>query len=354
MVFDGPERDEAGIATTAAKLKVAHTKLTPLEYLPKSWETMPPGKLLLTVPMQWLAAIPDGGDEAYREFLIRVSDGCKSGDEDWKMLRASLKVSKESAAWVDQHYEDTLVRLLGEAQACALVSLSEEPPCKVLKNNASDVVTNHNRKRKRGSQTIIANVTPLGLARMLSNQWYNDEDMNAYIWRLRAGYPDASLMSSQFYEKLRLGQIDSAQSIVQATCGDYNSTPIHFPLHLPSDHWTQASVTLSDGSGTCTDCYNTAAPLELPNGIKRLIPKMGLGNPSSAIQADHAHMPFQDDNHSCAPLALYSLHRRAGGLALAMKAKKASEVSADLRVIQAAVSAQLISSHVGGKLLSAL
>ena len=96
---------------------------------------------------------------------------------------------------MDQHYEDTLVRLLGEAQACALVSLSEEPPCKVPKNNASDVVTNHNRKRKRGSQTIIANVTPLGLARMLSNQWYNDEDMNAYIWRLRAGYPDASLMS---------------------------------------------------------------------------------------------------------------------------------------------------------------
>ena len=155
---------------------------------------MPPGKLLLTVPMQWLAAIPDRGDAAYREFLVRVSDSCKSGDEDWKMPRAPLKVSKESAAWVDQHYEGTLVRLLGEAQACALVSLSEEPPCKVQKNNASDVVTNHNRKQKRGSQTIIANVTPLGLARMLSNQWYNDEDMNAYIWRLRAGYPDASLM----------------------------------------------------------------------------------------------------------------------------------------------------------------
>ena len=107
-------------------------------------------------------------------------------------------------------------------------------------------------------------------------------------------------------------------------------------------------------SGTYTDCYNTAAPLEFPNGIKQPRPKMGLGNPSSAIQADHAHMPFQDDNHSCAPLALYSLHRKAGGLALAMEAKKASEVSADLRVIQAAVSAQLISSHVGGKLLSAL
>ena len=185
------------------------------------------------------------------------------------MLRASLKVSKESVAWVDQHYEDTLVRLLGQAQACALVSFSEEPPCKVLKNNASDVVANHNRKRKRGSQTIIANVTPFGLARMLSNQWYNDEDMNAYIWRLRAGYPDAPLMLPQFYEKLRLGQIDSAQSIVQATCGDHNSTPMHFPLHLPSGHWTQASVTLSDGSGTYTDCYNTAAPLELLNGIKR-------------------------------------------------------------------------------------
>jgi hypothetical protein len=198
---------------------------------------MPPGKLLLTVPMQWLAAIPDRGDAAYREFLIRVSDSCKSGDEDWKMLRESLKVSKESAAWMDQHYEGTLVRLLGEAQACALVSLSEEPPCKVLKNNTSDVVTNHNRKQKRGSQTIIANVTPLGLARMLSNQWYNDEDMNdAYIWRLRAGYPDASLMSSQFYENFKLGQIDSAQSIFQATCGDYTSTPIHFPLHLPSDY----------------------------------------------------------------------------------------------------------------------
>ena len=50
---------------------------------------------------------------------------------------------------------------------------------------------------------------------------------------------------------------------------------------------------------------------------------MGLGNPSSAIEADHAHMSFQDDKNSCAPLELYSLHRRAEGLALAMKAKKA-------------------------------
>ena len=108
-------------------------------------------------------------------------------------------------------------------------------------------------------QTIIANVTPLGLARMLSNQWYNDEDMNAYIWRLRAGYPDASLMSSQFYEKLRLGQIDSAQSMVQATCGDYIRLQFTFlcifPLLIgrkPVSHFqTAAAHTLTATTRLC-------------------------------------------------------------------------------------------------------
>lgn len=125
--------------------------------------------------------------------LDRVGVGTRAvgcdGDA-WKNLKRALAVAKGSRCFVDEHYDDVLVRQLGDTQAAQMVSFAEEPPGKMLVNAAerpSSSASGRSRSARAAAANFSTPVTPLMLSRMLSNEWYNDEDINATIWRLRFG-----------------------------------------------------------------------------------------------------------------------------------------------------------------------
>ena len=112
--------------------------------------------------------------------------------------------------WVEQSRDD-IVDVLGDSRAYQLLKQADEPPGKKLHDSAYGLSlgAGPSGKRKR-TGNFSAPVTPLMLPRMPSAEWLKDEDTNAAIWRIRAGFPNAALMSSFLGNFLLSGDIDKA------------------------------------------------------------------------------------------------------------------------------------------------
>ena len=116
------------------------------------------------------------------------------------MLETALRLGPQSAAWVDEHYEE-IVALLGRTNASQLVGFSEEPPNKLLFGNTAGVSLRAGNKRRR-SDKHLSPITPLPLSRMLSTELFAFRDMDTVLWRIRDSYNDAALAPSGMWKKL--------------------------------------------------------------------------------------------------------------------------------------------------------
>lgn len=86
-----PAQEEEGQRNAARRLADRTIRLA---LLPKSWETMPAAKLLITIPMQQLAAIAEEGEE-YDHFRRKIFEG---EGEDWVVLGTALRLGPQSTA----------------------------------------------------------------------------------------------------------------------------------------------------------------------------------------------------------------------------------------------------------------
>jgi hypothetical protein len=146
----------------------------------------------------------------------------------------------------------------------------------------------------------------------------------------------------------------------KATAGDV-SKPVPFVINPNNAHWTQATVEVLNGKASYTDCAVGGPPSALSAGLRELQKRMQESKsepPEVTITPDHASMPRQDfkvDTRSCGPLASFVMHRRAAGLPVAIHATTSTEISAHLRVLQAAAMvAGLMSARDTGQKLWAL
>ena len=188
---------------------------------------------------------------------------------------------------------------------------------------------------------------------MLSAEPLVDHDADAALWRIRESYSDAALASSGMWEQLQ--DPFEAKTDVEATVQTIDK-PIHFVLNLDDSNWAPASLNLAAGSGSYTDCSRSALPANFPSsvhGLRRKLFDKTKQLAATSIEPDHEHMPRQNDSESSAsgPLALYAMHRRAAGLPMSMKAKRASEVCARLRIVYAAIAARILSATEAAALL---
>ena len=188
---------------------------------------------------------------------------------------------------------------------------------------------------------------------MLSTEPFAFQDMNTALWRIRDGYNDAALAPSGMWKKL--SDPFEAKTDVEATVQTIDK-PTHFVLSLDDSNWAQASLNLAAGSGSYTDCSRSALPANFPSsvhGLRRKLFDKTKQLAATSIEPDHEHMPRQNDSESSAsgPLALYAMHRRAAGLPMSMKAKRASEVCARLRIVYADIAARILSATEAAALL---
>ena len=276
--------------------------------------------------MQHLAAIADEEDD-YALFRARISNGeqhetKEDSSRPWTTLAKALAIAKESAIWVEENW-DEIVAVLGDSRAYQLIKQADEPPGRKLHNSADglSLLAGPRGKRKR-TGNFSAPVTPLMISRMLSAEWLTDEEINAFVWRIRASYPYAALVSSALGQCLLSSDTDRALAIAERVAPT-TDVPIYFAIDLNNSHWTQATFGFPTAKATYTDCFRNAPPSKSEAGLRALLAKKRAGSGGRATAAtskaatpaqmttERTAMPKQDDTHSCGPLVLRGMLLRA-------------------------------------------